>query len=133
MDLLREQVKMLAGEVALCISSLKRVSEQAAKNPEDLQLQVSALFQILIFYCIFALSFQFLFNLYDMDSYDHCLIKEHMQRLKDEIREKKQQINILEQRMIGSVEMTPKASNNIEMSQVLTRIDLYIFMNILQL
>ena len=41
MDLLREQVKMLAGEVALCISSLKRLSEQAANNSEDLQLQVS--------------------------------------------------------------------------------------------
>ncbi|XP_031131367.1 kinesin-like protein KIN-7C, mitochondrial isoform X1 [Ipomoea triloba] len=85
-DLLREQVKMLAGEVALCISSLKRVSEQAAKNPEDLQLQ------------------------------------EQMKRLKDEIREKKVQINILEQRMIGSVEMTPKASSNIEMSQALSKL-----------
>nr|GMD83913.1 kinesin-like protein KIN-7C, mitochondrial [Ipomoea batatas] len=85
-DLLREQVKMLAGEVALCISSLKRVSEQAAKNPEDLQLQ------------------------------------EQMKRLKDEIREKKLQINILEQRMIGSVEMTPKASSNIEMSQALSKL-----------
>lgn len=41
MDLLREQVKMLAGEVALCTSSLKRLSEQAASKPEDLELQVS--------------------------------------------------------------------------------------------
>lgn len=41
MDLLREQVKMLAGEVALCISSLKRLAEQAANKPEDLQLKVS--------------------------------------------------------------------------------------------
>ncbi|CAL8997106.1 unnamed protein product [Prunus brigantina] len=39
MDLLREQVKMLAGEVALCTSSLKRLSEQAARNPEDSQLR----------------------------------------------------------------------------------------------
>ncbi|CAL5384887.1 unnamed protein product [Camellia sinensis] len=39
MDLLREQVKMLAGEVALCTSSLKRLSEQAVSNPEDSQLQ----------------------------------------------------------------------------------------------
>ncbi|XP_048227360.1 kinesin-like protein KIN-7C, mitochondrial isoform X2 [Ricinus communis] len=39
MDLLREQVKMLAGEVALCTSSLKRLSEQAATNPEDSQLK----------------------------------------------------------------------------------------------
>lgn len=43
MDLLREQVKMLAGEVALCTSSLKRLSEQAASNPENLQLKVMVL------------------------------------------------------------------------------------------
>lgn len=31
---------MLAGEVALCTSSLKRLSEQAANDPEDIQIQV---------------------------------------------------------------------------------------------
>lgn len=41
MDLLWEQVKMLAGEVALSTSSLKRLSEQAATNPEDSQIRVS--------------------------------------------------------------------------------------------
>lgn len=45
MDLHREQVKMLAGEVALCTSSLKRLSEQAATNPEDSQLRVRKLFK----------------------------------------------------------------------------------------
>lgn len=39
MDLIREQVKMLSGEVALCTSSLKRLSEQAANKPEDSQLE----------------------------------------------------------------------------------------------
>ncbi|XP_060673202.1 kinesin-like protein KIN-7C, mitochondrial isoform X2 [Ziziphus jujuba] len=39
MDLLREQVKMLAGEVALCTSSMKRLSELAASNPDDIQLK----------------------------------------------------------------------------------------------
>lgn len=38
---------MLAGEVALCTSSLKRLSEQAASNPEDPQLNVSSLFTFL--------------------------------------------------------------------------------------
>ncbi|KAK9270558.1 hypothetical protein L1049_026139 [Liquidambar formosana] len=85
MDLLREQVKMLAGEVALCTSSLKRLSEQASSNPEDPQFQ------------------------------------EHMQKLKDEISEKKHQIRVLEQRMIGSVEMTPR-TNSIEMSQALSKL-----------
>ncbi|KAK3013093.1 hypothetical protein RJ639_008154 [Escallonia herrerae] len=86
MDLLREQVKMLAGEVALCTSSLKRLSEQAASNPGDSEIQ------------------------------------EHMQQLKGEIREKKLQIRILEQRMIGSVEMSQHTSNSIEMSQALSKL-----------
>ncbi|KAK7836612.1 kinesin-like protein kin-7c [Quercus suber] len=81
MDLLCEQVKMLAGEVALCTSSLKRLSEQATSNPGDSQMM------------------------------------EQMQKLKDEIREKKRQIRVLEQRMIGSVETTTHASNSIEVSQ----------------
>ncbi|XP_031743881.1 kinesin-like protein KIN-7E, chloroplastic isoform X2 [Cucumis sativus] len=86
MDLLCEQVKMLAGEVALSTSSLKRLSEQAARNPEDSQ------------------------------------IKEHVQKLKDEISEKKLQIRVLEQRMIGSVEMSPQMSSSIELSQALSKL-----------
>ncbi|KAJ4953387.1 hypothetical protein NE237_030219 [Protea cynaroides] len=86
MDLLREQVKMLAGEVALCTSSLKRLSEQAVSNPEDSHLQ------------------------------------EHMLKLKYEISEKKLQMRVLEQRMIGSIEATPKASNSVELSQALSKL-----------
>ncbi|KAH1099573.1 hypothetical protein GLYMA_13G030600v4 [Glycine max] len=83
MDLLREQIKMLAGEVAFCISSLKRLSEQAANKPEDIQLQ------------------------------------EGMHKLKGEISQKKNQIRILEQRMIGSIGHAP---NNSEMSQALSKL-----------
>ncbi|XP_062159390.1 kinesin-like protein KIN-7C, mitochondrial [Alnus glutinosa] len=86
MDLLCEQVKMLAGEVALCTSSLKRLSEEAGSNPDDSQL------------------------------------REQMQKLKDEISEKKRQIRVLEQRMIGSVEMTPHTSNIIEKSQAVSKL-----------
>ncbi|KAK8948905.1 hypothetical protein KSP39_PZI005976 [Platanthera zijinensis] len=39
MDLLSEQVKLLAGELALCTSSLKRLAEQASNNPEDPNIQ----------------------------------------------------------------------------------------------
>ncbi|PON73206.1 Kinesin-like protein [Parasponia andersonii] len=85
MDLLREQVKMLAGEVALSSSSLKRLSDQAAISPEDSQT------------------------------------REKMQKLKDEISEKKLQIRILEQRMIGSFEMIPH-TNSIELSQTLSKL-----------
>ncbi|XP_027940533.1 kinesin-like protein KIN-7E, chloroplastic isoform X2 [Vigna unguiculata] len=83
MDLLREQVKMLAGEVAFCISSLRRLSEQAANKPEDIQLQ------------------------------------EDMHKLKGEISQKKNQIRILEQRMIGSLGHAP---SNSEMSQALSKL-----------
>lgn len=41
-----------------------------------------------------------------------------MKKLKDEISEKKRQMRVLEQRMIGSVEMNPH-TNAIEMSQVI--------------
>ncbi|KAK9167490.1 hypothetical protein Scep_002681 [Stephania cephalantha] len=86
MDLLREQLKMLAGEVALCSSSLKRLSEQAASNPDD----------------------------------SH--IKEQMQKLKNDINEKKLQMRVLEQRMIGSIETTPHTPKNIEVSQALSKL-----------
>ncbi|XP_023772910.1 kinesin-like protein KIN-7C, mitochondrial isoform X1 [Lactuca sativa] len=82
MDLLREQVKMLSGEVALCTSSLKRLSEQAANRPDDSQLQ------------------------------------EQMKNLKYEIRGKKFQMHLLEQRMISSVEMNTHNLNSFEISQV---------------
>lgn len=86
MDLLREQVKMLAGEVALCTSSLKRLSEQAASNPDDLQLQAQ------------------------------------MQNLKDEIQEKKRQMQVLERRMVGSIDSSPNTANIMEMSQTISKI-----------
>jgi centromeric protein E len=41
MDLLHEQTKILVGEVALRTSSLNRLSEQAARNPEDFHIRVS--------------------------------------------------------------------------------------------
>ncbi|KAL8257158.1 hypothetical protein R6Q59_029199 [Mikania micrantha] len=85
-DLLHEQVKMLSGDVALCTSALKRLSEQAANRPEDLQLQ------------------------------------EQMQKLKTEIKGKKSQIRLLEQRMISSVEMNPHNLKSFEMSQVPSRL-----------
>lgn len=41
MDLLHEQTKILVGEVALRTSSLNRLSDQAARNPEDFHIRVS--------------------------------------------------------------------------------------------
>lgn len=40
-DLLREQHKILSGEVALHMSALKRLSEEAAQNPKNEHLHVT--------------------------------------------------------------------------------------------
>lgn len=40
MDLLAEQVKMLAGEIALSTSTLKRLMDQSANDPDGSQVQV---------------------------------------------------------------------------------------------
>ncbi|CAN0892333.1 Kinesin-like protein KIN-7E, chloroplastic, partial [Linum grandiflorum] len=84
MDLLREQVKMLAGEVAFSSSSLKRLLEKVSCHPDDLQL------------------------------------KDQMKKLKEEISEKRRQMQILEQRMLGSIGMTTPDSN--EMSEALSKV-----------
>lgn len=41
MELLKEQLKILAGEVALHSSILKRLSDEAAKSPKNEQIQVT--------------------------------------------------------------------------------------------
>ncbi|CAL5027435.1 unnamed protein product [Urochloa decumbens] len=85
-DLLQEQVKMLAGEVALCTSSLKRLSEQATNNPDDVQ------------------------------------IKEQIEKLKDEIAEKKSHIHLLEQRMVQSLQTTEDPATKTELSQTFSKL-----------
>lgn len=42
MDLLVEQVKMLAGEIAFSTSTLKRLMEQSVNDPENSKTQVDA-------------------------------------------------------------------------------------------
>lgn len=42
-ELLREQKKILSGDVALHSSALKRLSEDAAKSPQKEQIQVNIL------------------------------------------------------------------------------------------
>nr|AMS24220.1 kinesin 7-Ic protein [Marsilea vestita] len=83
MDLLREQVKMLAGEVAFCSSSLKRALEQAASDPSNSALQVQ------------------------------------IQKLKEEIQEKKSRMKILEKRIEGS---GIKNANPSEISQTVEKL-----------
>ncbi|KAK4256253.1 hypothetical protein QN277_009140 [Acacia crassicarpa] len=65
-DLLREQQQILSGEVALHSSALKRLSEEAANNPEKDQIQGE------------------------------------IKRLKDEMKDKNKQIDLLEKQIADS-------------------------------
>ncbi|VVA92096.1 unnamed protein product [Arabis nemorensis] len=86
MDLLHEQTKILVGEVALRTSSLKRLSEQAARHPEDFH------------------------------------IRDQMQKLEDEISEKKDQLRVLEKQMIEIFGMSSYTTDSLGMSQVLSKL-----------
>uniref|UniRef100_A0A1J3HVT2 Kinesin-like protein n=1 Tax=Noccaea caerulescens TaxID=107243 RepID=A0A1J3HVT2_NOCCA len=85
MDLLHEQTKILVGEVALRTNSLNRLSDQAARNPEDFH------------------------------------IRDQIQKLEDEISEKKDQIRALEQQMFGTFRMS-HTTDALGMSQVLSKL-----------
>ncbi|KAI5059519.1 hypothetical protein GOP47_0025838 [Adiantum capillus-veneris] len=87
MDLLREQVKMLTGEVALCTSSLKRMSEQAIVNGgDDTQLQAQ------------------------------------MERTKNEIQEKRRQIQVLEKRIVEAGKAALNNASPVELSETMSKL-----------
>lgn len=86
MDLLREQVKMLAGEVAFGTSSLKRMSEQAMVNTDDMQLQAQ------------------------------------MERTKEEIQEKRRQMEVLEKRIVEAGKAALNNASPVEMSETISKV-----------
>lgn len=86
MDLLREQVKMLTGEVAFGTSSLKRMSEQAVANNDDTQLQAQ------------------------------------MERTKNEIREKRRQIEVLEKRIVEAGKAALNNASPVELSETISKL-----------
>ncbi|XP_059428095.1 kinesin-like protein KIN-7K, chloroplastic [Corylus avellana] len=80
-ELLREQQKILSGEVALHSSALKRLSEEAARNPQKDQIHVE------------------------------------MKRLKDEIKEKNEQIAFLDKQIADSINASHNQMDQLELSQ----------------
>jgi hypothetical protein len=70
LDLLHEQVKMLAGDIALCTSSLKRLTEQASNNPDDKQIQVYLV--KLYKHIFFTLHISYLKNVFMTDLSLYC-------------------------------------------------------------
>ena len=102
-DLLREQQKILSEEVALHSSALKRLSQEAARNPQKYQIHVGYYLKIDVCMC----------DQYDYFDYFgsiseslHFLWLTHtkveMERLKDEIKSKKEQIDLLERKIADS-------------------------------
>eukprot|EP00258_Populus_trichocarpa_P039173 XP_024455192.1 kinesin-like protein KIN-7D, mitochondrial isoform X2 [Populus trichocarpa] len=84
MDLLVEQVKMLAGEIAFSTSTLKRLVEHSVNDPDNSKTQI--------------------------------------QNLEREIREKKRQMRVLEQRIIESGEASIANASLVDMQQTVMRL-----------
>lgn len=80
-ELLREQQKILSGEVALHSSALKRLSEEAARDPKKDQIHVE------------------------------------IKKLKDEIKEKNEQIALLEKQIADSINASHNQMDKLELSQ----------------
>ncbi|OIT22692.1 PREDICTED: kinesin-like protein KIN-7D, mitochondrial isoform X1 [Nicotiana attenuata] len=86
MDLLVEQVKMLAGEIAFSTSTLKRMMEQSANDPENSKTRTD------------------------------------IQSLECDIQEKREQIRILEQRIVEIGETSVTSASLVEMQQTLLKL-----------
>ncbi|XP_014513616.1 kinesin-like protein KIN-7K, chloroplastic isoform X1 [Vigna radiata var. radiata] len=86
-DLLREQQKILSEEVALHSSTLKRLSQEAARNPPMDQIHVE------------------------------------MERLKDEIRAKKEQINFLQKQIADSIIASDKLDESKNLTELMTQLN----------
>lgn len=109
-DLLREQQKILSGEVALHTSALKRLSEEAAQNPRKEHPQVNFFMIIFIskFYC-YILNFIFLYFLF----------KAEMSKLNEEIRRKNEQIASLGKQIGDCIVSTHDKKDFFQESQVI--------------
>ncbi|XP_027935876.1 kinesin-like protein KIN-7K, chloroplastic isoform X2 [Vigna unguiculata] len=86
-DLLREQQKILSEEVALHSSTLKRLSQEAARNPQMDQIHVE------------------------------------MERLKDEIKAKKEQINFLQKQIADSIIASDKLDESGNLTELMTQLN----------
>lgn len=108
-DLLREQQKILSGEVALHSSALKRLSGEAARNPKKEHIHV-----------ITRIFFVFNTDLDMPHKLNFCsfLFKAEIRKLNDEIRRKNEQIALLEKRIDDSVLSSHDKMDNVEASQV---------------
>ncbi|WMV13125.1 hypothetical protein MTR67_006510 [Solanum verrucosum] len=102
MDLLVEQVKMLAGETAFSTSTLKRMIEQSVNDPENSKSHIES---------------PALRSLPTV-----CLNLQQIQSLERDIEGKREQMRILEQRIVESGEVSISSASLVEMQQTLMKL-----------
>ncbi|KVH93143.1 Kinesin, motor domain-containing protein [Cynara cardunculus var. scolymus] len=94
MDLLVEQVKMLAGEIAFGTSTMKRLMEQSADNPQSSKTQALIM--------------------------DACCTQ--IDNLQLEIEEKRRQMRVLEKQIIESNQASISSTSLVDMQQAMMRL-----------
>lgn len=109
-DLLREQHKILSGEVALYMSALKRLSEEAAQNPKDEHLHVT-------FFKLYFSHSKFSLGIHPEVKLCTFSMQAEIINLKEDIHQKNNQIASLQKQIDESI-MPPGEKVNLEESQV---------------
>ena len=101
--------------MALHSSTLKRLSEEAARNPKKEHIHV-----------IYLVSFVFIFiTAFDRLNKSACfpfVLKVQIKKLKDEIKRKNEQITLLEKHIADSIISSHDRIDNVEASQVSFRL-----------
>ena len=108
-DLLREQLKILSGEVALQTSVLKRLTEEAGRSPQSENIQVLPCLMFVV--CFYNLSRTLAFYL--------LVLKMEMKKISDEIKGKKRQIESLEREIARATLGSQGKADKLELSPVM--------------
>jgi len=108
-DLLREQLKILSGEVALQTSVLKRLTEEAGRSPQSENIQVLPCLMFVV--CFYNLSRTLAFYL--------LVLKMEMKKTSDEIKGKKRQIASLEREIAHATLGSKGKADKLELSPVM--------------
>ena len=108
-DLLREQLKILSGELALQTSVLKRLTEEAGRSPQSENIQVLPCLMFVV--CFYNLSRTLAFYL--------LVLKMEMKKTSDEIKGKKRQIASLEREIAHATLGSKGKADKLELSPVM--------------
>jgi centromeric protein E len=107
-DLLREQLKILSGEVALHTSVLKRLTEEAGRSPNNEKIQV--------LYTLPDIQFRMLLKAFHLETLSSLHMKMEMKKVNDEIKGKKHQIASLERQIPHSISNNQGMADKLELT-----------------